>query len=293
MEKQQGMSRRNKLKAQKEQEKAEKADHEKRRSMKRDKQNQFLDAYANKGSDEDSDEFMDNHSICSDSTGSFNEDLKNSADITNVSSADHENWKTYDDYLIEEDGDVDIMSTQYCDKADAILAKVKVESPVPRVIDLTADSSPEQKKLKLSKEEIKKKKRRREKERISELSNKFINEHNNLERDALNDSYQYADQYYYDEDEENQADEVTEVDDVNSGEHDQPVVEEESIIDDTTVSTLTGKGNYNVEEDEQEQEALMDRGVLTKLQQRRSPNKRRRLTIPQIRQMNNEKKKNT
>jgi hypothetical protein len=83
---------------------------------------------------------------------------------------------------------------------------------------------------------------------------------------------------------------VTEVDDVNSGEHDQPVVEEETIMDDTTVSTLTGKGNYNVEEDEQEQEALMDRGVLTQLQERRSP-KKKRLTITQIRQMNIEKNK--
>ena len=83
---------------------------------------------------------------------------------------------------------------------------------------------------------------------------------------------------------------MTEVDDVNSGEHDQPVVEEETIMDDTTVSTLTGKGNYNVEEDEQEQEALMDRGVLTQLQERRSP-KKKRLTITQIRQMNIEKNK--
>jgi hypothetical protein len=165
MEKQVGLSRRNKVKAQKEQERAEKADHEKRRSLKRDKQNKFLEAYSKKGSDEDSDEFMDNHSICSDSTGSFNEDLKNSTDLTNVSSADHENWKTYDDYLIEEDGDVDIMSTQYCDKADTILAKVKVDYPVPVMIDLTADSSPEQKKVKLSKEEIKKKKRCRERRR--------------------------------------------------------------------------------------------------------------------------------
>jgi hypothetical protein len=169
---------------------------------------------------------------------------------------------------------------------------VKVDSPVP-VIDLTGESSPEPKKVKLSKEEIKKKKRSREKEKELQLSNKFVDERINIERDELNDSYQYSDQYYYDDEENsNKVEQVTEVDDGDSGVHDQPVVEEDTILDDTTVSSLTGKGNGNGDEqDQEEQEALMDRGVLTQLQQRRSP-KKKRLTITQMRQMNIEKNKN-
>jgi hypothetical protein len=286
MEKLQGLSRRNKVKAQKEQERAEKADHEKRRSVKRDKMNKFLKEYADKGSDEDSDDFMDNHSICSDSTNSFNEDLKNTSVLQQVTSSEHEKWMTADDYKNEEDideeGDVGFLSTQYYDKADMILAKVKSDCPV-NIIDLTKDSTPEEKKIKRLKEKMKVKKQSREYSKSLDLSSVFNNNYQEMEQ--MNDFY-----ISHLEDEERRVEE--EIEDVVETEVEDNVgIEEETLVDDTTVSTLTGKGVGTGEDEQEEQEAL-DRGVLTQLQVKKSPTKRR-LSIVQIRQMNmNKKNKN-